>query len=180
MRRLLLALVTVVSLTLTGVLAGHTAAQDATPEAAPFPPGVTAQPLALGLAALPGETDFDLFRWTLEPGTVFAESPLDPAVALLYVEDGTLTVDFAAPLTIERGAAIAVLATPGVTMPQPEHIAADATATLAAGDSVVIPLHAQGELRNDGSEPVIFLTALVTPREGALPLEAPMAATPSA
>jgi hypothetical protein len=85
---------------------------------------------------------------------------------LVYIESGSLTIDFAAPLTITRGAAIAVLATPGAAMPQPEQVAADATATLTAGDSVIVPLHAHGELRNEGTEPVVFLTALLTPRSG--------------
>ena len=175
MRRLLFVLVVVISLGLTGQLAGRTGAQS-TPEAAPFPPGVTAEPLALGIAVLPGETDFGLFRWTLEPGTVFTESPLDPAVALVYVEAGSLTVDFAAPLTITRGTAIEVLATPGVAMPAPEVIPAEEVAILGAGDSTVIPLHALGELRNEGTEPVVFLTALVTPRSGEVFVEATPAA----
>ena len=164
MRRLLFILAIVLGCGLTGSLAARTGAQSGTPEAEPFPPGVTAEPLALGLAVLPEETDFGLFRWTLEPGTVFTESPLDSAVALVYVEVGSLTVDFASELTVTRGSAIDVLATPGVTMPPPEQVAAEATATLNAGDSVTIPLNAQGALRNDGTEPVVFLTALVTPR----------------
>jgi hypothetical protein len=73
-------------------------------------------------------------------------------------------VQFTTPLSIERGAALSVLATPGVAMPGPEPIAAATAATLAAGDSLVAPLHAHGELRNEGESPVVFLTALVTPR----------------
>jgi mannose-6-phosphate isomerase-like protein (cupin superfamily) len=153
-----------VSIGLIVPLARQTRAQEATPEAAPFPPGVTVEPLALGFGALPAETDFELFRWTLAPGTVFPDSPVNAAVALLYVESGTLTVQFTTPLAIERGAALAVLATPGVAMPGPDQVTADTAETLEAGDSVVAPLHAHGELRNEGSEPVVFLTALVTPR----------------
>lgn len=174
MRRflLLLVLVLVVSLGHTGHRAGRTAAQSGTPEAAPFPAGVTAEPLALGLAALGDTTDFNLIRWTMQPGAVFTDNPLNPAVALLYVETGSLTVDFFAPLTITRGTAIEVLATPGVAMPAPELIPAEDVATLGAGDSTVIPLHARGALRNDGTEPVVFLTALVTPRTGEISLPA--------
>jgi quercetin dioxygenase-like cupin family protein len=165
MRRLsaLIVLVLVGSLGLTGPFLSHTTAQSATPAAA-LPPGVTVQPLAIGFGVLPAQTDFELFRWTLAPGTVFPGSPVNPAVALLYVESGTLTVQFTTPLSIERGSALAVLATPDVAMPGPEQVAADTAATLSAGDSVVAPLHAHGELRNEGSEPVVFLTALVTPR----------------
>lgn len=176
MRRLLFVLTIVVSLGLTGYFAGDTGAQSATPEAAPFPPGVTAEPLALGLGALGDQTDFALVRWTLEPGTVFTENPLDPATALVFVEAGALTVDFASPLTITRGTAIEVLATPGVAMPAPEQIAAEEVAVLGPGDSTVIPLDALGELRNEGAEPAVFLTALVTPRTG----EVAAAATPAA
>jgi len=122
------------------------------------------QPLALGFGALPEQTYFDLIRWTLAPGAVFPDSPVNPAAALLYVEEGTLTVQFTTPLSIERGAALAVLATPGVAMPGPEPIAADTAATLSAVDSFVAPLHAHGELRNESGEPVVVLTALVTPR----------------
>jgi hypothetical protein len=174
MRRLL-SLVVLMAVVGLG-FAGHTSAQSGTPAAAPFPPGVTVQPLAIGFGALPDQTDFELIRWTLEPGTVFTDNPLNPATALVYVEAGSLTVDFAAPLVIERGATLDVLTTPGVAMPPPEEVAADATASLAAGDSVVIPLHALGELRNEGTEPVVFLTALVTPREEGTLMEATPAA----
>jgi hypothetical protein len=176
MRQVLFGLLLVVSLGLTGHLAARTGAQSATPPAASFPPGVTADVLALGFGALPNQTDVELIRWTLEPGTVFTDNPLNPATALIYVEAGSLTVDFAAPLVIERGAALDVLTTPGVAMPPPDEVAAAATASLAAGDSVVIPLHAEGELRNEGTEPVVFLTALVTPREGGALMEATPAA----
>jgi Cupin len=159
-------------------LAGHAGAQDATPAAAPFPPGVTVQPLALGLEVLPNQTDFELFRWTIAPGASFPDSPLNPAEALVYVESGSLTIEFTTPLAITTGAAMAVLPTPGVPMPPPDEIEADTTATVNAGDSFVVPLHAHGELRNEGSEPVVLLTALITPPSGELP---PMAlATPAA
>lgn len=178
MRRVLslVVLVLIVSLGLTGGFTSRTAAQSDTPEAAPFPPGVTAEPIALGLAALPDKSDFTLIRWNLKPGTVFADNPLNPATALVFVETGTLTVDFASPLTVTRGTAIEVLATPGVAMPAPEVIPAEQVAVLGPGDSTVIPLNALGELRNDGAEPVVFLTALVTP-----PLvEEPAEGTPAA
>jgi hypothetical protein len=176
MRRLLFVLTIVISLGFIGDLAGRAGAQSATPEAAPFPPGVTAEPLALGVAALADRSDFTLIRWTLEPGTVFTDNPLNPATALLYVEAGSLTVDFASPLTITRGTAIEVLATPGVAMPAPELIPAEEVAILGPGDSTVIPLDALGELRNEGAEPAVFLTALITPRTADVAAEATPAA----
>jgi hypothetical protein len=171
-----LILVLVVGLGLSGSLAGRTVAQSGTPEAAPFPPGVTAEPLALGIGALPDQSDFTLIRWTLAPGTAFTDNPLNPATALIIVEAGSLTVDFLAPLTITRGTAIEVLPTPGVAMPAPEVIPADEVAILGPGDSTVIPLDALGELRNEGTEPVVFLTALVTQPAFAVPTEATPAA----
>jgi quercetin dioxygenase-like cupin family protein len=151
-------------------------AQDATPSAGMFPPGVTAQPLAVapGLP-LSSPSDLVLVRLTIAPGTVFPNDPNDPSLALVYVESGTLTLHFTTPLVITRASAMATLATPDAAFPAPEQVAANATATLNAGDSVVAPPNAGGDVRNEGTAPVVLLAAIVAPSSMGTP-----AATPTA
>lgn len=167
MRKHIVVLLLVIGLLSPGLFTGRAGAQEATPSAAPFPPGVTVQPLALGLDTLPDQENFELFRWTIAPGARFPDSPLNPATALVYVEAGSLTITFSSPIVITTGSAMAVLTTPGVPMLPPNEIPADTTATVSAGDSFVVPIHAHGELQNAGSQPVVLLTALITPQSGA-------------
>lgn len=98
--------------------------------------------------------------------------PNDPSLALAYLESGTLTIRLAAPIAITRAA---MLATPSEMAPRPEPVAAGATATLNAGDSVVGPPKVGGELRNTGTTPAVLLLAIVGPSGMSAP-----AATPAA
>lgn len=176
MREKLVVLMVILGLISCGAFFGRARAQEATPSAAPFPPGVTVQPLALGLDVLPDQENLELFRWTLAPGASFPDSPLNPATALVYVESGSLTIKFSTRLVITTGAAMALLSTQGVPMPPPIEVPADTTSVVHASDSFVVPIHAHGELWNEGSEPVVLLTALVTPQYE----ETDMMATPAA
>ncbi len=119
--------------------------------------------------------DLLLFRVTLDPGASIPAEEGDPAVVLLYVESGSLTIQIEAPLQVTRAATIEAFATPGAVEEGadlgPEEVAAGTEVTLEAGDSAVLPPNAPGELRNDGDEPVVGLGALVAPiqEDGATP-----------
>ena len=155
---------------------GGTFAQEATPSAPMFPPGVTAQPLAVGPGLpLPSTADLVLVRLTIAPGTTLPNDPNDPSLALVYVESGTLTLHFTTPLTITRAAAMATLATPEAAFPAPEQVAAGATAKLAVGDSVIAPPNAGGDVRNEGNVPVVLLAAIVAPSGMGTPEATPAA-----
>jgi hypothetical protein len=142
-----------------------------------LPPGIDAQPLAVGssptLPAAPA--DLILVRLTLQPGAVLPNDPNDPSLALAYVESGTVTLHYTDALTITRAAAIAALATPAATMPGPEAVAAGASATLTVGDSFVSPANSGGDLRNEGTTPAVLLAAIIGPSQMGAP-----AATPAA
>jgi hypothetical protein len=181
MRRVLLPLV-VVLVALSLVSLGHrpvpAQAQSATPMAGPeLPPGIDAQPLAIGssptLPAAPA--DLILLRLTLQPGAVLPNDPNDPTLALAYVEAGTITLHYTNALTITRAAALATLDTPEAAFPAPEPVAANATATLQTGDSFVSPANSGGDLRNEGTTPAVLLAAIIGPSQMGAP-----AATPAA
>ena len=153
-------------------------AQSATPMAGPeLPPGIDAQPLAVGssptLPAAPA--DLVLIRLTLQPGAVLPNDPQDPTLALAYVESGTVTLHYTNALTVTRAAALATLSTPEAAFPAPEQVAANATATLQTGDSFVSPANSGGDLRNEGTTPAVLLAAIIGPSQMGAP-----AATPAA
>jgi hypothetical protein len=154
-------------------------AQSSTPLAGGTPmPGQEALAVGHVQELPPAPADLALFRFTLQPGESASIDQTDPSLALAYVEAGTLTVRFDRPLTVTRANAIrAMMATPeAMGMPATEQIPANATGTLNAGDSVVGLPYVGGELRNDGTTPVVILAALISPSE----MGTPMAATPAA
>jgi quercetin dioxygenase-like cupin family protein len=153
-------------------------AQSGTPMAEGMPPGVTAQPLGGGhvdtLPAAPA--DLVLIRFTLAPGASMPIDPNDPSLALAYIESGTLTVQFASPLTVTRASAMNAMATPGASgMPATEQIPAGTTGTLQAGDSVIGPPNVGGTLSNAGTAPVVVLTAIISPSTMGTPAAPPAA-----
>ena len=173
---LLAVAIVLVGLILIGRQPGGTFAQQATPGAPMFPPGVTAQPLAVGPGLpLPSPADLVLVRLTIAPGASLPNDPTDPSLALVYVESGTLTLHITTPLTITRAAAMATLATPEAAFPAPEQVAANATATLNAGDSIVAPPNAGGDVRNEGNAPVVLLAAILAPSGMGTPEATPAA-----
>ena len=150
---------------------GPVAARKGTPEAGAegfaLPAGVTAERLAAGPAAPlpPAPAVLELVRFTFAPGAVLHLPAASPALALVYVEAGTLTARVAAPVTITR-------AGPGGAAGE-EAIAAGTEFTAGRGDFFVGPPHAAVEARNDGSEPLVLLMAVLEPAAGML------AATPA-
>jgi hypothetical protein len=73
---------------------------------------------------------------------------------MLLVESGTLTISFNAEWAVSRGDG---------EFGNPEVIAADAEATLTAGDSAYIPGGVAGEIRNNGDEPAVGTVFLIVP-----------------
>ncbi|MGH2618829.1 MAG: hypothetical protein ACRDJC_26675, partial [Thermomicrobiales bacterium] len=121
---------------------------------------VSAEPLGFGRAeTLPSPpASMALVRFTFAPGSRFVFDPNDPAVALVYVESGALTLHVGAPLSVTRAA---MMATPE-TAPF-EAVAAGTEITLGPGDSAVFPPFAAGELRNDGTGLAVALVANIVP-----------------
>ena len=185
MRRLSLLLSVVIGLLLgMSALTAHpdVVAQEATPETEEFmPEGVTFEPLALATGmALPSTGELFLARFGLEPGASLPIEEGDPAYALAVVESGELTIRFEGLLTVTRaeemGAVMEEAEAGGAIVPAMEAIAAGQEVTLSAGDSVLFPPNAGGEIRNDGQERMVGIVALVGPP----PAEAtPTAGTPA-
>ena len=134
-----------------------TGAQDATPAAA----GTTVEVVAAGESAtLPSApVDIVLLRFRTPPGVVDVVPADDPALGLIYVESGQLTVTLTAPVVVVRAG---TLATPGAGEP----VAAGTQVVLGPGDSFVGPPNSGGEFRNDGAEELGLLVAAVAPQEG--------------
>jgi hypothetical protein len=87
-----------------------------------------------------------------------AHVPPDPGLALIYVEQGALTVSSAEPVVVVRGAA---LVTPGAQAQEP--IPAETEFTLVPGDSFVNPWPSGRDFRNAETEDGVTLIALVSP-----------------
>jgi hypothetical protein len=125
-----------------------------------FSEGATADLLAIGaIPAVPSQpAAIAMQRVRIAPGGRIVTPADDPRVVLLYVESGTLTVSNTAISTVTRGA---LVATPGAQTQ--ETIPAGTEFTMSAGDSSLSPAGSGGEWRNDGTEEVIVLAALIVP-----------------
>jgi quercetin dioxygenase-like cupin family protein len=151
------------------------AAQEATPTGVEIG-GVTFTPVALATGiALPSPGDLFVGRAALDAGAVVPIAESDPALGILLVESGTLTVRVQGPMMVSRGTSVgAAMATAQATedfRPLMEAVAAGQAVTLAAGDAAYIPAHVAGEIRNEGQEPAVRLAILVLP-PGSMPGEA--------
>jgi quercetin dioxygenase-like cupin family protein len=138
------------------------AAQSATPQAGTgveLPAGITRQDFAMGSATplLPtGGATIELVRFTFAPGAVVVLPEASPSLALVYVEAGVLRVRIDAPVTLTRAAA-------GGSAGEPETIPAGTAFTAGQNDFFVGPPHVAIEARNDGSEPLVVLKAVLEP-----------------
>ena len=88
----------------------------------------------------------------------------DPAISLVYVESGALSLQLDAAISDAR---------PDGSSEDEE---ADTTSVLSQGDYFVLPPLVAGEIRNEGQEPMAIVIAAITP--GAIPVTA--LATPTA
>ncbi len=140
-------------------------AQDGTPPAEEefeLPEGVSFEALGYGTAEeLPATpADVLLFRVGFEPGAGLEDDP-GARLALVYVEEGVLTVTMEGPMTVLRAAA------EGTPFPmETETFAAGEEFTMAEGDSAIFPAGVAGEVRNEGDEPATVLVADIGPLEG--------------
>ena len=144
----------------TGLAPAVHAQDGATPAAEefPLPEGVSAEFLAFGTATdVPGVGELALFRLTFEPGAALPLDPNDPSTALVVVEQGELTIELDAAVTVVRAPEEGQFPTDF------EEVEAGEGFTLAEGDSAVVPGNVRGEVRNDDDEEGVLLVAVVDP-----------------
>jgi hypothetical protein len=126
-----------------------TRAQESTPVAettgVEVAPGVTFE-------LMPASEDPpSLYRLRFAPGATLAFVD-DPAISLVYVESGALSLQLRAAVSDAR---------PEASSEDEED--ADTALTLSQGDYFVLPPLVAGEIRNEGQEPVSIVIAAITP-----------------
>ncbi len=124
-------------------------AQESTPAAetigVEIAPGVT-------FDLLPSSEDPpSLYRLRFAPGASLAFVD-DPAISLVYVESGALSLALRAAVSDAR---------PDAASGEDE--AADSALELSQGDYFVLPPLVAGEIRNEGQEPAAIVIAAITP-----------------
>ena len=132
-----------------------TRAQEGTPTAATgveVAPGVT-------FDLMPASEDPpSLYRLHFAPGASLAFVD-DPAISLVYVESGALSLQLDAAVSDARPEA-----------PSGDEEEADTALSLTQGDYFVLPPLVAGEIRNKGQEPMSIVIAAITP--GVIPATA--------
>lgn len=126
-----------------------TRAQESTPEA-----GTTGVEIAPGVTfdLVPvSEDPPSLYRLRLAPGASLAFVD-DPAISLVYIESGALSLELDAAVSDAR---------PEADSGAEED--ADAALELSQGDYFVLPPLVAGEIRNEAQEPAAILIAAITP-----------------
>jgi hypothetical protein len=129
-----------------------TRAQESTPVAeatgVEVAPGVTFE-------LMPASEDPpSLYRLRFAPGATLAFVD-DPAISLVYVESGALSLQLDAAVSDAR---------PEASSGEEE---ADTALALIQGDYFVLPPLVAGEIRNEGQDPMAIVIAAITP--GAIP-----------
>jgi quercetin dioxygenase-like cupin family protein len=145
----------VLAVTQTGSVLGR---QEGTPPAAEevvLPEGVTSEILAIAATeAIPlPPALMELIRFTVEPGAEIRLPEQSPSTALVLVESGTLTARVGAPVMVTRSSVGG----------QQEMIDAGSEYTAGVGDFFIGPAHTAVEARNEGSEPLVLLMAVIEP-----------------
>jgi hypothetical protein len=131
-------------------------AQESTPTAettgVEVAPGVT-------FDLLPASEDPPtLYRLRFAPGATLAFVD-DPAISLVYVESGALSLQLDAAVSDARPEAASG-----------DEEATDTALSLTQGDYFVLPPLVAGEIRNEGQEPMSIVIAAITP--GVIPATA--------
>jgi hypothetical protein len=141
-------LVALVGVAVRGPLA-DVDAQDGTPFPLwpPVAPGITAWEVGQ-FSQWPAT-----YRLEFEPGSIRPGYDNDPALYLVYVETGVLTVEATAPIAVTRAGA-------GGT---PELVAAGTAFTVGPGDFFVVPPEVAAETRNEGQEVAAAQYAAILP-----------------
>ena len=174
MRRFIISLsIAVVLLGLVATMGWSATAQEAFstpgPDEFEVAPGQIGRELTSGRFEKPpeGPLHVGLLRFTADPGSVVSGGgPDDPTGILVLVESGTVTVRLEEPATISR--------TTG-----PEEVAANTDFTLGPGESFVWEPFVVGEVRNDGPEPAVTITAFLAPADWVFEESTPMAGSPT-
>jgi quercetin dioxygenase-like cupin family protein len=140
---------------------GLVAAQEASPAAeAGLPEGMSIAPIAQAVidSLPPGPAEIGFIRLTFAPG---ARVPIEaePGLAFVAVESGTLSAHLASPMQVTR---VMIGGTPVAASAS----AAEAAFTLGPGESALFPPLVSGEVRNEGSEPVVLLAVFIGPAMG--------------
>jgi quercetin dioxygenase-like cupin family protein len=140
---------------------GLVLAQEASPVAEGMAEGVSLAVLAEGVIdeLPPGPMEIGFARLTFAPGTRIDLDP-EPGAAFIAVESGTFTFTMT---TVVQVAGVLVAGTPVATRVTTAGVAF----TVGPGESVVFPAFAEGEVRNDGPEPVVALAVFLGPPEDA-------------
>ena len=138
-----------------------TRAQESTPAAEAT--GVEVAPGVIFDLMPASENPPSLYRLRFAPGATLAFVD-DPAVSLVYVESGALSLELDAAVDDAR---------PEASSGDEE---ADTALQLSQGDYFVLPPLVAGEIRNEGQEPMSIVIAAITP--GMIPATA--IATPTA
>jgi quercetin dioxygenase-like cupin family protein len=128
--------------------------------------GVAFEPVTFATGIdLPSPGDLFVVRAALDPGGVVPIAERDPALGIMLVESGTLTVQVEGPMTVTRGTglgeAMATAQATGDFSVLMESVTAGQAVTLAAGDAAYIPANVAGEIRNEGPERAERLAFLV-------------------
>ena len=137
----------------------YASAQEATPVPEGVSAGFTFEPLAFGAVPFypPEPAEIGLARLRIEPGGRLITPADDPALGIIYVESGTLTLRNTARSVVTRA-----------TQEQ-EEIPAETEFTLSAGDSYVGLPMSGGDARNEGTEEVSILIGFVAPLPAGTP-----------
>jgi quercetin dioxygenase-like cupin family protein len=140
---------------------GLVLAQEASPVAERMAEGVSLAILAEGVIdeLPPGPMEIGFARLTFAPGTRIDLDP-EPGAAFIAVESGTFTFTMT---TVVQVAGVLVAGTPVATRVTTAGVAF----TVGPGESVAFPAFAEGEVRNDGPEPVVALSVFLGPPEDA-------------
>ena len=141
-------LITILMTFTCGVLGpAPTSAQDSTPVATrvEISPGVTFE-------LMPASEDPpSLYRLRFAPGATLSFVD-DPAISLVYVESGALSLQMRAAVSDAR---------PDASSGDEKEV--DTALTLARGDYFVLPPLVAGEIRNEGQAPLSIVIAAITP-----------------
>lgn len=132
------------------------AAQDATPAADNPGTGVTVEEVAFaGIEEMPAAPALlRVVRYQFEPGASLVTDPAQQTIAVLYVEQGTLTIQLDDPVSVTGGE------NEGTPVAE---IAAGTEIELGPGRAIALPPAVSGEIQNRGQEPAIVLASILEP-----------------
>jgi quercetin dioxygenase-like cupin family protein len=184
MRRVIASLVVVTFLAIGLFGAAHSPHRVLGQSASPSPDeqapeGISFEFIAYGQlpANMEPQEGFTMFRLHFKAGSGFPIDKSDPTTALVYVEQGTLTITADTDITVLHAGA----GNQEPTEQDFEKMAAGQQFTMTVGDSAVFPAYTSGQVTNAGSDEVVILIAQLKPPgyEEGTPAADDVLATPS-